>query len=51
MRYRGPGGHVVVKRQAGRKGTGAAALDHPMVPLTWLANELWRTGVGMKADR
>ena len=33
-----------------RKGT-AAALDHPMVPLTWLANELSRTGVGMKAGR
>ena len=32
-----------------RKGTAAAALDHPMVPLTWLANELSRTGVGMKA--
>ena len=34
-----------------RKGTGAAALDHPMVPLTWLANELSRTGVGMKAGQ
>ena len=32
-----------------RKGTAAAALDHPMVPLTWLANELSRTGIGMKA--
>ena len=32
-----------------RKGMAAAALDHPMVPLTWLANELSRTGVGMKA--
>lgn len=32
-----------------RKGTAAAALDHPMAPLTWLANELSRTGVGMKA--
>ena len=31
-----------------RKGTAAAALDHPMVPLTWLANELSRTGVGLK---
>ena len=27
------------------------ALDHPMVPLTWLANELSRTGVGMKAGQ
>lgn len=31
-----------------RRGTAAAALDHPIVPLTWLANELSRTGVGMK---
>jgi 2-keto-4-pentenoate hydratase len=31
-----------------RKGTAAAALDHPMVPLTWLVNELSRTGVGLK---
>ena len=34
-----------------RRGTAAAALDHPMVPLTWLANELSRTGVGMKAGQ
>jgi 2-keto-4-pentenoate hydratase len=34
-----------------RKGNAAAALDHPMVPLTWLANELSRTGVGMKAGQ
>ena len=34
-----------------RKGTAAAALDHPMVPLAWLANELSRTGVGMKAGQ
>ena len=32
-----------------RKGTAGAALDHPMAPLAWLANELARTGVGMKA--
>lgn len=31
-----------------RAGTAAAAIDHPMVPLTWLANELSRTGVGLK---
>ena len=36
---------------ARRRGTAAAALDHPMVPLTWLANELSRTGVGMKAGQ
>jgi 2-keto-4-pentenoate hydratase len=34
-----------------RKGTAAAALDHPLVPLTWLANELSRTGIGLKADQ
>ncbi|MCB9946202.1 MAG: fumarylacetoacetate hydrolase family protein [Rhodospirillaceae bacterium] len=34
-----------------RKGSAAEALDHPMVPLTWLANELSRTGVGMKAGQ
>jgi 2-keto-4-pentenoate hydratase len=34
-----------------RQGTAAAALDHPMAPVTWLANELSRTGVGMKAGQ
>jgi 2-keto-4-pentenoate hydratase len=34
-----------------RTGTAAAALDHPMVSLTWLANELSHTGVGMKAGQ
>lgn len=34
-----------------RKGTAGAALDHPMAPLTWLANELSRTGVGLKAGQ
>lgn len=34
-----------------RKGTAAAALDHPMVPLAWLANELSRTGIGLKAGQ
>jgi 2-keto-4-pentenoate hydratase len=34
-----------------RKGTAAAALDHPMVSLTWLANELLRTGIGLKAGQ
>ncbi|UYN93453.1 MAG: hypothetical protein KIT25_15485 [Enhydrobacter sp.] len=34
-----------------RSGTAAAALDHPLVPLTWLANELSRTGVGLKAGQ
>jgi len=36
---------------ARRTGTAAAALDHPMVPLTWLANELSRTGIGLKAGQ
>lgn len=34
-----------------RQGTAAAALDHPMLPLTWLANELSRTGVGLQAGQ
>ncbi|HMM89385.1 2-keto-4-pentenoate hydratase [Bradyrhizobium sp.] len=34
-----------------RKGTAGEALDHPMLPLTWLANELSRTGIGMKAGQ
>lgn len=34
-----------------RKGTAAAALDNPMVPLTWLANELSRTGIGLEAGQ
>ena len=34
-----------------RGGTAAEALDHPLVPLAWLANELSRTGVGMKAGQ
>jgi 2-keto-4-pentenoate hydratase len=32
-----------------RKGTAADALEHPIMPLTWLANELSRTGIGLKA--
>lgn len=39
--------HGVVRRS----GTAAAALDHPLVPLTWLANELSRTGIGLKAGQ
>ncbi len=34
-----------------RKGTAAAALDHPMAPLAWLVNELSRTGIGLKAGQ
>ncbi|MFO1163016.1 MAG: hydratase [Reyranellaceae bacterium] len=34
-----------------RTGTAAAAIDHPVVPLAWLANELSRTGIGMKAGQ
>ncbi|HEX2884962.1 2-keto-4-pentenoate hydratase [Vineibacter terrae] len=37
--------------QPRRRGTAGAALDHPMVPLTWLANELSRTGIGLKAGQ
>jgi 2-oxo-hept-3-ene-1,7-dioate hydratase len=34
-----------------RKGTAAEALDHPMVPLTWLANELSRSGIGLRTGQ
>ncbi|UPK39843.1 fumarylacetoacetate hydrolase family protein [Bradyrhizobium sp. 186] len=34
-----------------RRGTAADAIDHPLVPLTWLANELSRTGIGLKAGQ
>jgi 2-oxo-hept-3-ene-1,7-dioate hydratase len=45
-------GQEVVLRINGverRRGTARAAIEHPLVPVTWLANELSRTGVGMKA--
>ena len=51
-RHRDIAGQQVVLRVNGserRRGTAQAALDHPLVPLTWLANELSRTGVGLKA--
>ena len=31
-----------------RKGTALTALEHPLIPLTWLAKELSKTGIGMK---
>lgn len=34
-----------------RKGKASELLDHPMMPLTWLANELSRTGIGLKAGQ
>ena len=34
-----------------RSGTAAAALEHPLVPLTWLANKLSRAGVGLKSGQ
>ena len=34
-----------------RSGSATAALEHPMVPLTWLANALSRTGIGLKASQ
>ncbi len=40
---------LLVDGVARRRGNAGDALDHPLVPLTWLANELSRTGVGMKA--
>lgn len=48
-----PAQEVVLKvnGEARRHGTAAAALDHPLEPLTWLANELSRTGIGLKAGQ
>lgn len=45
--------NVILRRNGEpvRNGTAREALDDPMVPLTWLANELSRTGVGMKAGQ
>ncbi|MBT6275399.1 MAG: hydratase [Chromatiales bacterium] len=37
--------------KARRSGTAAVALSHPLVPLTWLANELSRTDIGLKAGQ
>jgi 2-keto-4-pentenoate hydratase len=34
-----------------RNGSARAAIDHPLMPLTWLANELSHTGVGLKAGQ
>ena len=42
---------LVCNGKSRRRGTAAAALDHPIVPLTWLANELSRTGVGLQAGQ
>ena len=53
-RHRDIAGQPVVLKCNGvarRHGTAAEALDHPMVPLTWLANELSRTGVGLQAGQ
>ncbi len=34
-----------------RRGSAGEALDDPILPVAWLANELSRTGVGMKAGQ
>jgi 2-keto-4-pentenoate hydratase len=34
-----------------RRGTAAAALGHPILPVVWLANELSRTGIGLRAGQ
>jgi 2-keto-4-pentenoate hydratase len=34
-----------------RQGTAGTAVGHPIIPLTWLANELSRTGIGLKAGQ
>ncbi len=53
-RSRDIAGQKVVLRRNGepvRHGTARDALDDPMVPLTWLANELSRTGIGLHAGQ
>ncbi len=44
---------VILRRngEAVRQGTAREFLDHPMVPLTWLANALSQTGIGLKAGQ
>lgn len=34
-----------------RTGTAASEIDHPLVSLTWLANELSSTGIGLHAEQ
>jgi 2-keto-4-pentenoate hydratase len=47
------GQEVKLFRNGALERTGRAVdhIDHPVVPVTWLANELSRTGVGMKAGQ
>jgi 2-keto-4-pentenoate hydratase len=45
-------GQPIILRVDGRerrRGTAGDALAHPLAPLTWLANELSRTGIGLRA--
>lgn len=47
-------GQEVILRVNGverRRGSALAAIDHPLVPVTWLANELPRTGIGLTAGQ
>lgn len=34
-----------------RRGSAVEALDHPLLPVVWLANELSRKGIGLKAGQ
>lgn len=47
------GQEVVLYRNGERRRSGTAkdALDHPLSSLTWLANELSRTGIGLKSGQ
>lgn len=42
---------LVINGRVRRRGTAAAALGHPLDPVTWLANELSRFGLGLKAGQ
>lgn len=52
-RNRDIAGQTVVLRVDGvekRQGTASEAIDHPLVPLTWLANKLSQLGIGLRAN-
>jgi 2-keto-4-pentenoate hydratase len=42
---------LVIDGKVRRRGTALAALGHPLDPVTWLANELQRFGLGLKAGQ
>ncbi|USG59549.1 hypothetical protein NBZ79_10145 [Sneathiella marina] len=43
--------NLLCNNEKRRSGSAGKALGHPIKPLTWLANELSKTGIGMKAGQ